>query len=452
MQPRTLSTQEVARCVGVTAEDVAEWARLRLLSPDDAGMFSIDDLERARLLAFVTGRGLDAADVARVCATDGDVFEPFVSLLGGPRPPGVDLETGAAQANLDHALAQRVWLARGTGNETELFPEDVAAMGGIQAALDAGLPADALVQMTRVLADALGRVADAEVRLFHFYVHERLRHEGLVGEELRTTTEAATSVLQSLVEPAILYAHRTAFERAMRDDLLLHLAEDAAPTDAGVGRVTITVLFVDLAEFTPLSEAMGDAAVVDVLDRFSDLVRDHASRWAGRVVKQIGDEFMLVFHSPSAAVAMATALAAAAAAESHFPALRIGAHTGAAVFRESDYVGQTVNIAARVTAAAGRGQLVVTDEVRAGLPDDTVLAPLGRRALKGIAEPIDLFAVELLPSSARVVDPVCGMEMVPTSCDRRHAWNGTTWCFCSDACRELFLTDPDRYSSRAGER
>ena len=76
-------------------------------------------------------------------------------------------------------------------------------------------------------ADAMNRVGDAEQRLFHFYVHEPLRASGLTPDELAEATAQVSGQLLSLVEPAVLFFHRRGLARAVRDDLVLHVAEDA---------------------------------------------------------------------------------------------------------------------------------------------------------------------------------------------------------------------------------
>src|SRR5207247_705247 len=90
----------------------------------------------------------------------------------------------------------------------------------------------------------------------------------------------------------------------------------------------------------------------------------------------------------------------------------IGAHVGPLLYREGDYVGANVNLAARVTSAARRNQFVVTEAVRQAVDDeDCEFAPLGSRSLKGVGEPVELFEVHTAEERARrVPDPVCGME------------------------------------------
>src|SRR5207245_1307697 len=86
-----------------------------------------------------------------------------------------------------------------------------------------------------------------------------------------------------LAEPAILYFHRRALERAMREEAVMELGEEAGvPGQVEVpGQLTAAIVFVDLSSFTPLAEAMGDVKAAEVLERFSRLVRHEAGGLAG---------------------------------------------------------------------------------------------------------------------------------------------------------------------------
>jgi adenylate cyclase len=296
-----------------------------------------------------------------------------------------------------------------------------------------------------VFADAAGRIAEAESRLFHYYVHERFRAQGLTGAQLTTATETVAAPLIELIEPTLLYFHSKAWERAQRDDLLVHLTEDASTPGDVPGEIEATSLFVDLSGFTPLTEVMGDPAAASLVERFSHLVRAAAGRHHGTVVKQIGDEFMLVFTDPTSAVSCGLTIEAAVSAEPQFPAVRQGAHTGRVLYREGDYIGATVNVAARVAAEADRHQLLITPTLRAQATDlgDVTFTPIGARNLKGIADTVELFDVH--PSGdppVRVIDPVCLMELDPTQCEYQLSWRGTQLHFCSQGCLTRFVATP----------
>lgn len=178
-----------------------------------------------------------------------------------------------------------------------------------------GIAAEAKTVVRRLWVASLTRVAETEIRLFHFYVHEHLRAGGLTGGELDAASDAVSAPLQGAVEPAVRYFHRKAWARALREDMVLHLAEDLAGEGDAVGQM----LFVDLANFTPMTGAMGDTAAATVIGRFSDLVREAASESDGRVLKQIGDEFMLVFSSGMQAVSCGRSIMAKAGPRTSSP-------------------------------------------------------------------------------------------------------------------------------------
>ena len=77
---------------------------------------------------------------------------------------------------------ERFWEASGLVGQSELgSDDDVAFLRALRIALDAELPVDGLMQLVRVYADAMARVAEAEATVFHFQMHDRLRAEGLSG-------------------------------------------------------------------------------------------------------------------------------------------------------------------------------------------------------------------------------------------------------------------------------
>lgn len=209
-----------------------------------------------------------------------------------------------------------------------------------------------------------------------------------------------------------------------------------------------TVLFIDLASYTPLTEAMGDEAALDVVARFAAIVRALASEHGGQVVKQIGDEFMLAFADSADAVRFALAARDRAHVEPNFPGVRTGAHRGTVLHHEDDYYGATVNLAARIASDAKRWQILVTPAVRDELADhseDLELRAIGSRALKGITGEVELFEVEPGGHAGRPLDPVCGMALDPVASPVIVEWRGEHLLFCSERCRNLFLEAPARY-------
>src|SRR5207247_6331739 len=93
-----------------------------------------------------------------------------------------------------------------------------------------------------------------------------------------------------------------------------------------------------------------------------------------------------------------------------------GVHGGSVLCREGDYLGVSVNVAARVAAEAQRHQVLVTAPVRreAGGLSGVEFVPLGTRRLRGLTDELELFQAVRRGSEGaprRQVDPVCGMEL-----------------------------------------
>ena len=439
---------EVARRADTTPEMVSRCQALGLLAATDGP----DTVERVRLVELLARRGISPETVADVERAQPGMLGHFVEMLYPTQDwPVTPLEEAATALDLDLALTERIWEVAGRAEQGDwLTAEDVEGMRGLSNAIGAGFPSDALLQMVRVYADALSRVAESEARLFHFYVHEQLHAPGASFDEVVAATTATRDHLQDLTEPAIRYFHRRGMVKAIREDAFLHIAEDAGitpPTEVA-GQLPVAMLFMDLASFTALTDAMGDAAAATVLDRFSDLVRRAANRCGGRVVKQIGDAFMVVFVDTPSALRCGCDVARSSAEEPQFPGVRMGLHAGPVLYREGDYYGATVNLAARVAGEATMGQLLVTAAVRqaSGGIDDVEFVSVGSRSLKGISEPVELYEVRRGgPRVERRRDPVCGMGLSVSEVGAELSLGGARHVFCSEPCLQRFVTDPSRY-------
>lgn len=455
-----LTLQELSRRTGEPMGRLRHWRSLGLIGAEGSEGFDLHDVERARLVQLLLRRGIRLETVVRATREGTFSLDRYVEVLF---PHGIGRAYSLAEAaevmDVDPQLLRRIWAAAGFAEEGEtLYEEDIAALRQIKTVMDAGFPEEAVMQAVRVYADALSRVAEMETRLFYFYVRERLKAQGLKGPELAGATNAAGDQARTIIEPALLYFHQKGWARAAREYVVMLLAEEAGLTQRAElpGQLYTAVLFVDLASFTPLAEAMGDLKAAEVLERFSALVREAAGRWEGRVVKQIGDAFMLIFPDPRSAVACALEMEARTEGEPQFPAARSGIHWGSVLYREGDYVGSNVNVASRVAAEAQRHQVLVTAAVRKevrGLAD-VEFVRLGKRRLKGLANELVLFEARASRAEGRerAVDPVCGMELGPAEVAARLSLEGPSTgsgerAFCSDECLRRFVAAPERYGA-----
>ncbi len=156
-------------------------------------------------------------------------------------------------------------------------------------------------------------------------------------------------------------------------------------------RLLTTLLFTDIVESTTQAAERGDRRWRDLLDQHHALVRAQLERYAGREVSTTGDGFFASFASPTQAVRCALDVAKAVAALG--VQIRAGVHTGEVEVRGDDLGGLAVHIAARVSAAAGAGEVVVSSTVKDLLAGTEVaFEDRGEHELKGVPGSWRLFA------------------------------------------------------------
>jgi adenylate cyclase len=126
-----------------------------------------------------------------------------------------------------------------------------------------------------------------------------------------------------------------------------------------------TFLFADIAGFTALTEAHGDEQAVQLVEEFANAVQAELPRVDGEYVKTAGDALMLRVPDPADAVRLALWITRSAMSGHHAPSVRVGANHGSAIERSGDYFGATINVAARVSALAAGGEVLVTGQIRA---------------------------------------------------------------------------------------
>jgi class 3 adenylate cyclase len=124
---------------------------------------------------------------------------------------------------------------------------------------------------------------------------------------------------------------------------------------------TATIIFTDIVDSTALSQSMGDEMWSEVIGAHFKTVGEIVEGEGGSVVKTLGDGGMFVFPSGTAALlaAIQTQRTVTSSVE-HRLNLRVGVHTGDVVQGQNDYIGLTVNKAARVAAAAKGDQILVS--------------------------------------------------------------------------------------------
>ncbi len=152
-------------------------------------------------------------------------------------------------------------------------------------------------------------------------------------------------------------------------------------------------LFVDIVGFTSFTESEGDLRAAELAWRLRLGVERQLGHDA-HVVKTLGDAVMVRIADPVEAAAAGLRIVASALPDEDDPPVRVGVHYGAAVECDGDFFGAAVNIAARVAALAGPGEVLATDEIAAAASRNGMRATeRGARALRNVADPVGLHAL-----------------------------------------------------------
>jgi class 3 adenylate cyclase len=174
--------------------------------------------------------------------------------------------------------------------------------------------------------------------------------------------------------------------------------------------VTATFVFTDLVDSTATAARLGPEAAEALRQTHFRLLRGAVLASGGTEVKNLGDGLMVMFSSPSRALAGAVGMQQAIEHHNRSGdqqlAVRIGISAGEAVEEDGDYFGDPVVEAARLCAAADGGQILAAELVRlmVGRHATQTFVAVGPMALKGIPEPVD--TVEVLWEPAKVAGSV----------------------------------------------
>jgi class 3 adenylate cyclase len=182
------------------------------------------------------------------------------------------------------------------------------------------------------------------------------------------------------------------------------------------------LLFADLRGYTSFAEQAGDARAAALLARYREVVRGVVVRSGGAEVRTEGDSFYVVFPSATAAIRAGIAIVGAAeAATRDDPSLPIrpgvGVHAGEPLEAPEGPIGAAVNAAARLCALAAPGEVLVSRTARdlARGSHDLAFAARGARPAKGLAEPLEAWAVH----HANLAQPVAPLGLTGTAAGRR---------------------------------
>lgn len=218
--------------------------------------------------------------------------------------------------------------------------------------------------------------------------------------------------------------------------------------------VTATFMFADIAGFTALTEVHADEHAARLVADFCDAVGAELPVFGGTQIKTIGDALMLRIEDPRQAVLLGLRIAHDALTGHGAPTVRVGMHHGPAIERDGDYIGATVNLAARVSVAASGGGVLLTAQTAALAPEigGVLYESCGRQALRNVRDPVELVAAvrqRHTSDQGLAIDPVCRMAVDPTRAAGRPNYDDTTYFFCTLSCAGAFAGHPERYAQQS---
>lgn len=386
-----LTLREAAERAGVSPATLRRWAREGVI-PQYDGTWTAAAAAHARIVGRLRARGHSLAQIRQASETGRLAFGYVEDLFPTTRGP-YTLADAAAETGLEPALIERIYTAIGFNVQARehLSDEDLQLLRYIAAVLAAGFPLVAFLQLVRVYGQAVAQIADAEVRLFHLYVHEPLMRDGLPGLEMAEEMEGLARELLPLASPIMDHIHQRFLQHFVEQDVIGHMEADFGDTSLDLGRMRVAIAFADLAGYTRLTEEQGDEEAVGAVERFIEAV-EHTLPDDARVIKTIGDECMIVGSDPAALIDWAVGFQTLLRER---PLPRIGIHYGETLYRDGDYYGREVNIAARVAARAGGGEVIVTRPVVEAAGPHLEFELIGEVQLKGFTSPTELFVARL---------------------------------------------------------
>jgi adenylate cyclase len=293
------------------------------------------------------------------------------------------LREGAASAEIGEAFATANHRALGLplpGDDEPIYDDDqVENLRVLGAMRDLGVPEEDIHVMGRILGQSSHRTAQSVVEVLSRALLRPGDTEADLALRLADLADAVLPVLDRLTG-AVLRLH------------LLDVIQREAVVrlEGGSGRVAgardVTVAFADLAGFTALSDRLAIEDLGRIAQRFEELVTAVAEPPV-RLVKVLGDGAMFAGEDAAAVVSAQLELIAAAADED-LPPVHAGVAHGPALHSAGDWLGRTVNLAARLCAVAPPWTVLATTQVRAACSDGLGWEEAGAYELRGIGEPV----------------------------------------------------------------
>ena len=221
-----ISLNEAARRAGVSAATLTRWADEKIV-PVRKGKWTPAAAAQARVVARMRERGHSLEELKQA-GREGKLAFGFSEESFADRTGLVSMEEASQQTGFSEDLIERIMVVLGTplGRERDLSEVDVGAVKLLSTVAEAGLPIEAVLQLVRVYAQAVRRIADAEVRLFHLFVHEPMMRDGLGSLEMAEQMGGLVASVTPTTRPLFEYLHDRYVRYFIEQDVVGHMEDE----------------------------------------------------------------------------------------------------------------------------------------------------------------------------------------------------------------------------------
>ncbi|GAA2622265.1 adenylate/guanylate cyclase domain-containing protein [Actinomadura fulvescens] len=309
-----------------------------------------------------------------------------VTLLGGPlRYTRKEVEE---LSGVGEDYAHRIWRALGfptpPDDEVAFTDGDLEALREIKELLAHDLIDDDLVlQLSRAVGQTMGRLASWLGDVWLQRLSEQFPADESITPEVVVAALAATEELRAPFERLMLHGWRRQLTAA---GLRAAASTAAASSDPVAGVAQLAVGFADVVSFTRMSRRMDGDSLAAFVERFESVATEIVAELGGRMVKTLGDEVLFTAGDARAAAEIGLQIAERCEEDPDFPRVRVGLAYGEVLLRLGDVFGTPVNLAARLTATAYPGSVLINSALAAELTgsDAYEINALRPRQLQGL--------------------------------------------------------------------
>ncbi|MCB1488732.1 MAG: hypothetical protein KDJ88_14915 [Bauldia sp.] len=361
------SIEALARLSGCPAERIATYRDLGLVDPDhpENGTVTL-----VRLVESLESLGLEPATLSSAVGAGHLNLDFARDMLA--RPVAMVDRTYRqliAELGLEPALAQAIFVAVGLPTfdlDRPARNDDAAFLTLLARVTASGLSRKSLFRALRVFGHSLRRIAEAQRDLYREEVEQPMLAAGAPLGRLLAEGAAQRRQLQEIGFQAIGILFARILEDLVFENIAFRLQNglsDLGFASRDDASHTVVVGFADMSGYTDFVREFGDREGAERTGQFEELVQTILEGRAGRIIKSLGDGLLLHFSGTRDALNGSAEIIRQARSSSLLP-VHVGLAAGPVLFRDGDIFGTTVNRAARISAQAAPGTVLIDEAVK----------------------------------------------------------------------------------------